>query len=265
MKDIKQNILPGLTVALVSVPLSTALAIASGLQPMKGLSAGIYGPLMGGLFGGSNYNILGPAGALVNVLNKFSTENGPEIVPYLAFFAGVFSMIVWLLKLEKYCMLIPVAVLEGFSFSVAIAIGFGQFNFALGLKGIPKHKEFYNNVYETFSHIGETAPKEFVPFFILFVMLWSLLKFKPGKPWIVMIAFIGMAYGFITETFFPEIKPFILKEAYPAMNDPQIIDFTYAKGEYSKMTIFIGSLEVAFVAVLETLISARIADGLTGK
>ena len=213
--------------ALVSVPLSTALAIASGCQPMKGLSAGIYGPLMGGLFGGSNYNILGPAGALVNLLNKYSTENGPEIVPLLAFFAGVFTLLVWILKLEKYCMLIPVSVLEGFSFSVAIAIGFGQFNFALGIKGLPKHKEFYNNVIETFSSLDKAASKEFVPFLVLLVLLWSLLKFKPGKPWIVMIAFIGMAYGFITATWFPSIKPFILKEAYPTMNDPQIVDFTY--------------------------------------
>ena len=54
---------------------------------------------MGGLFGGSNYNILGPAGALVNVLNKFSTEHGPEIIPYLAFFGGVFAFLVWVLNL----------------------------------------------------------------------------------------------------------------------------------------------------------------------
>jgi MFS superfamily sulfate permease-like transporter len=51
--------------------------------------------------------------------------------------AGIFSFIVFLLKLEKYCTLIPIAVLEGFSFGVAITIACGQFNFALGLN-IPK-------------------------------------------------------------------------------------------------------------------------------
>lgn len=121
----KENYISGITVALVSLPLSTALAIAAGAQPMAGISAGVYGPLMGGLFGGSNYNILGPAGALVNNLNKLSTLNGPEIIPMVAALSGIFSLLVWMLKLEKYCTLIPISVLEGFSFGVAITIGCG--------------------------------------------------------------------------------------------------------------------------------------------
>ena len=72
-----ENFGPGITVSLVSIPLSCALAIASGGTPMMGLSSAIYGPAIGGLVGGSNYNILGPAGALVNILNKLSFENGP--------------------------------------------------------------------------------------------------------------------------------------------------------------------------------------------
>ena len=122
---IKENYISGITVALVSLPLSTALAIAGGAPPMAGIAAGIYGPIMGGLLGGSNYNILGPAGALVNNLNKLSTVNGPEIIPMVAAMSGVFMIIAWMLHLEKYCTLIPVAVLEGFSFGVAITIGFG--------------------------------------------------------------------------------------------------------------------------------------------
>jgi MFS superfamily sulfate permease-like transporter len=69
MRLVKENIGPGITVALVSIPLSTALAIASGATPIMGLSAAIYGPCISGIIGGSNYNILGPAGALVNIIN----------------------------------------------------------------------------------------------------------------------------------------------------------------------------------------------------
>lgn len=87
--------------------------------------AGIYGPMMGGLFGGSNYNILGPAGALVNNLSKLSGEYGPDIIPMVALGSGMMSFCVYLLKLEKYCTLIPVSVLEGFSLGVAITIGCG--------------------------------------------------------------------------------------------------------------------------------------------
>ena len=92
---------------------------------MMGLSAAIYGPGVGGLVGGSDYNILGPAGALVNILNRLAMENGREIIPWVAFFAGLLSLGVWALKLERYCTLIPNSVLEGFSFGVALTIGLG--------------------------------------------------------------------------------------------------------------------------------------------
>ena len=72
--------------------------------------------------------------------------------------AGIFSFIVFLLKLEKYCTLIPIAVLEGFSFGVAITIACGQFNFALGLK-LAKQPKFYENLYNTFTHVEDLDPK----------------------------------------------------------------------------------------------------------
>jgi len=74
-----------------------------------------------------------------------------------------------------------------------------------------------------------------------------------------------MLYGYITANFIPIMKPFILKEAYPAMNDPKMYDFSYWDNNIPFSTVMTGAFEVCFVAVLETLISARIADNLTGK
>ena len=263
---VKENYVSGITVALVSLPLSTALAIAAGAPPMAGISAGIYGPIMGGIFGGSAYNILGPAGALVNNLNKLSSVNGAAIIPMVAALSGIFSLAVWALRLEKYCTLIPISVLEGFSFGVAITIGFGQFNSALGLKGIVKHPEFADNVKETFSHAGDLDIKEFIPFLIMYLSLMWLLKNLPGRPWIIVIALAGMIYGFLTSMIAPSIRPTLLRDLYPAMLHPSLIDFGYWS-EGSKIptsNVVIGAIQVSFVAVLETLISARIADGKTG-
>jgi SulP family sulfate permease len=125
MTKFKQNIGSGITVAFVSIPLSCALAIASGATPMMGLSSAIIAPAIQGLLGGSHYNILGPAGALVNILLKFSTNYGPEIIPILAFLSGIIIMGVYLLHLERYCTVVPLSVLEGFSFGVAVTIGCG--------------------------------------------------------------------------------------------------------------------------------------------
>ena len=99
--------------------------MASLCTPMMGLSSAIYGPAIGGLLGGSNYNILGPAGALVTILSEMVEEYGIEIIPWLAIFSGVLSLGVWMAKLERYCVLIPNAVLEGFSMGVGVTIGLG--------------------------------------------------------------------------------------------------------------------------------------------
>ena len=204
--------------SLVSIPLSCALAIASGAEPMMGLSAAIYGPLMGGLFGGSDYNILGPAGALVNILNGLAVENGKEIIPWVAFFAGVLSFIVWLCKLEKYCCLIPNSVLEGFSFGVAVTIGCGQLNFAMGLINPAPAKVFYMNVLWSIQNAGNLVMVEFLPFLFFFAMLFGMMKFLPGRPWIILVALCGVTYGFVTETMFPDMKPTLLKDKYPTMS-----------------------------------------------
>ena len=98
-----------------------------------GLRAAIFGPALGGLLGGSNYNILGPAGALVNILKLYSGTYGAAIVPWLAFVSGLMGLAVWGCKLEKYCTIIPNSVLEGFSFSVALVIGLGQTRNAFGI------------------------------------------------------------------------------------------------------------------------------------
>ena len=97
---VKENFLPGVTVAMVSVPLSTALAMAAGATPMMGLMTGIYGPMIQGVLGGSHYNILGPAGALVGILSSYSTLYGAYIIPWLAVGSGLISFGIYAAGLE---------------------------------------------------------------------------------------------------------------------------------------------------------------------
>lgn len=113
--------------------------------------------------------------------------------------------------------------------------------------------------------MGDINFIEFLPFLVLFLSLISLLKYYPGKPWIILIAFVGMIYGFLAAKAFPDYKPTLLADAYPAMKDAALWDFSYLKSDkLTASAVLVGSIKVAFVAVLETLISARIADGLTG-
>jgi len=149
---------------------------------MMGLQSAIYGPLCGGLFGGSAYNVLGPAGALVNILNKESAAWGPEILPVMAIFGGAMGFFVFWLAGHKYVNEVneQEAVLEGFSLAVAIVIGGGQLNNAFGLKGLTRYPEFYNNIAETFIHIGDLKLIDLLPFIVMFLALFFLGMIQPG-------------------------------------------------------------------------------------
>jgi len=90
-----------------------------------------------------------------------------------------------------------------------------------------------------------------------------LQKFLPGKPWVIPVAFFGIFYGFMTQG--TAMKTTILANAYPEMlKNPSVMNTSFynAKNLSTKILI-IGSIKVTFIAVLETLISARIADNLT--
>jgi hypothetical protein len=117
------------------------------------------------------------------------------------------------------------------------------------------------NVYTTFANIGSLGLTEFIPFLVLFILLVSLLKYLPGKPWIIFIAIVGQVFGLVTANFIPGIKPKLLIDVYPEMKNPSLVDFSYMSNDkISFMVVIVGALKVSFVAVLETLISARIAD-----
>ena len=88
-----------------------------------------------------------------------------------------------------------------------------------------------------------------------------LAKYRPGKPWIILIAFLGILYGFIVTKFVPSFKPTLLLDKYPDMGASiSIISFSYINNKIPVINIIVGAMKVTFVAVLETLISARIAD-----
>jgi SulP family sulfate permease len=135
----------------------------------------------------------------------------------------------------------------------------------MGLVNPAPAKVFYMNVLWSIQNAGNLVMVEFLPFLFFFAMLFGMMKFLPGRPWIILVAICGVTYGFVTATMFPDMKPTLLKDKYPSMSDgAAIVDFSYVGKSFSLSALIIGSFEVAFVAVLETLISARIADNLTG-
>jgi hypothetical protein len=98
----------GVTVALVSVPLSISLGIASGTTPMRGIACAIFGGLCGGIFGSSDYNIVGPAGALSGMLTSYVIQWGEDCLPWISIMSSVICLACLVLRLDTFMLLMPI-------------------------------------------------------------------------------------------------------------------------------------------------------------
>jgi len=260
--EIKRNLKPGITVSLVSVPLSISLAIAGGATPVMGVLTAFWAGLFSAIFGGSHYNVVGPTGALSGVLTAGSLKYGTQVLPIFAIVAGLMCFLVWLFKLDRYVMFIPSSVIHGFTVGVAFIIALNQTNSALGLTGIPLKETFLENTYESLIHIGNTNFISLLFFAINLTALIILGRKWPQIPWAIIISSFGILVGFLTSKNYIPLELLTLSGRYGEMNF-QIVNIPQLDSRLLNFEIISSSVGVAFIAILETLMSARIADGMT--
>ncbi|MFZ2522929.1 MAG: SulP family inorganic anion transporter [Minisyncoccia bacterium] len=274
LDEIKGNWKSGVTVALVSIPLSFSLAIASGASPMTGIITATWAGLMAGIFGGSSFNIVGPAGALAGILVGYAMMYGAGILPILAILSGVVIFIIWLLGWDKYLVFVPSSVIHGFTLGVALTIGLGQVNSAFGLSGLPSHENAFANLLESIQNMDALNLSAFIPFLVGLGMLFFFLKVRPLWPGSIILAILGIIFGYLS---IHEHIPFVFQTVgtkYPNLSGnlfafPSISDLLTNEA-FSKLSRFSQILNLAkfsivigFVALLETLISAKTADGMS--
>jgi SulP family sulfate permease len=186
-REIAQNWKSGLTVAMVSVPLSLALAIASGATPVMGIITAVWAGLVAAALGGSEYNVVGPAGALSGILVAFALTVGVQYLPLLALLSGALVFVCYIFKWEKYLVFIPSSVMHGFTLGVGLTIGLGQLNSALGLSGLPVHESALLNIWESLTHVSQFNPLTAGLFLSLLLLLFVLARFFPRIPGAVVI------------------------------------------------------------------------------
>lgn len=125
--------LAGITVALVALPLSIAIAIASGADPKAGLVTAIIGGFLISLLGGSRVQIGGPTGAFIVVVYGVIAQHGMDGLMLATLMAGIILAIGGLLRAGRFIALVPEAVIEGFTIGIALIIAVSQLKDLLGL------------------------------------------------------------------------------------------------------------------------------------
>lgn len=261
--NIKRNWKSGITVSLVSIPLSISLAVAANSTPIMGIITAFWAGLIASLFGGSNYNIVGPTGALSGILAMFAITYGATSLPALAIMSGVIILIFFVLHFERYIILIPSSVIHGFTLGVAFIIGLNQINSAFGLKGLIQHEKFISNVLESFSHLGQFDPGTVILFLGTLITLFVFLKLIPKIPGPIIVAPIGIFLGYLSEVGIIGAKFQTLHSKFGDIIGSEIFRMPSLSFNFMDINLFKAGLAIAVVAILETLISAKIADNMT--
>src|SRR3989344_2000749 len=194
-KKIQENWKSGITVSMISVPLALALAITSGATPTQGIITAFWAGLLGAIFGGSHFNVIGPTGALAGILISYSLSHGYETLPLIAILSGIIIMFAYFFHLDKYIIFIPKSVVHGFTLGVAMIIGVGQLDNILGINDIEKSEHFIVNIINILQNIEKAHYGIFVLFIIstVFIIIWNK-KFPkiPGGAIIVFFSIVIM-------------------------------------------------------------------------
>jgi len=261
VERISQNWKSGLTVALVSIPLSVSLAVASQTSPTVGIITAIWAGITVSILGGSNYNIVGPTGALSGILATYAIIHGASSLPMLAVVAGVMILVAYFFKLERFLIFVPASTIHGFTLGVAFIIALNQLNYILGISVITKHEKFIENVMESIRHIPDGSVAAVVIFLVFLAGLFAFLKFLPKVPGAIVLAPVGILFGYLgTIGLLPSyLLVQTLGSKYPEIQGKL---FEMPKFFFDN-SLLAAAGTVAFVAILETMISAKIADGMT--
>jgi SulP family sulfate permease len=268
----KDNWRSGLTVALISVPLSIALSIASGAGPVPGLVTGIWATLIASIFGGSNFNVVGAAGALTTVLFASTLAAplglGAAVLPLLAIATGLIIFAVWALRADRFLYYIPSSVMYGFSAGVAFLIAASQLFDATGLSAIKRTGHFLGDIELFLEHVGGVHIASLACFaaFLAFILIWKRSVKK--LPAVIPTSVLGILFGYLEVTYFDH-GLISLGDKFGSFSGALFASVPWgsigalAANPTHLIWIFKVAGVIALIAILETLITAKIGDSLT--
>nr|WP_280519880.1 SulP family inorganic anion transporter [Rhizobium cremeum] len=261
MPRLKADAIAGLTVAIVALPLSMAIAIASGVTPDRGLFTAIIGGFLVSLLGGSRHQIGGPAGAFIVLVAATVATHGVEGLLLATAMAGLFLMLAGLLRLGDYVKFIPYPVTVGFTAGIAVIIFSSQITELLGLT-LPGREpgpliEKLPVLIEAFPTLNVAAA---AVAFLTIATILILRRFRPSWPGLLIavclaslvtalldlpVATIGTRFGGIPRSLpvphLPSLSPELARAVLP------------------------DAIAFALLGAIESLLSAVVADGMTGR
>lgn len=249
----------GLTVAFVALPLSIAIAIASGAPPAAGLITAVIGGFLISALGGSRVQIGGPTGAFIVVVYGVIHDHGFDGLLLATLMAGVILLVAGLLRAGRLIRHIPEAVIEGFTIGIAIVIAISQIKELAGLKGSALPADFLPKVAGLWGMRDTLDSTALAVGVGCVVAILILRRIAPKIPWLVIVVALASITARLA---LPSVETVAghygaLPQHLPAPHLPNI-DFAKVPGLLSS------ALTIAFLAGIESLLSAIVADRMIG-
>jgi SulP family sulfate permease len=257
--DLRADAVAGLTVAIVALPLAMALAIASGTTPEKGLYTAIIAGFLISAFGGSRVQIGGPTAAFIPVVFVVIQQFGFGGLVLCTLLAGLMLIAAGLMRLGTLMKYMPQPVITGFTAGIAVSIFSSQVKDLLGLRMDTVPAEFFARWVAYGKHIATTQPAALALAVLGLAVIVGLRRWKPNWPGfliaLVVCTFIGIGFALPAETIGSRFGS--LPSALPGFDFPHIpFERTFE--------LLPASFTIAFLAGVESLLSAVVADGMTG-
>ena len=257
-KDLITDLIAGLTVAIVALPLAIGFGITSGMSAAAGLTTAIIAGFLAAVFGGSKYQVSGPTGAMTVILIPVIHNYGVSAVPALGLMAGAMVIMMAIFKLGAVINRVPWTVVEGFTVGIALIISLQQIPLAFG---IPKGagEKSYIVAWNTLINALQAGLNYSS---LLVVLITLLIKFS----WPHLVHRLKWKFH-IPASFVALLLVTLLVKAF-AINVATIGTIPRSLGTYQKpifvnvTSLLIPALWIALLAAVESLLSARVADGL---
>jgi SulP family sulfate permease len=261
LPQFRADLFAGLTVAIVALPLSMAIAIASGVTPDRGLYAAIVGGFLVSLLGGSRFQIGGPAGAFIVLVAATVQRHGVDGLLLATLLSGVFLIVVGFLRLGAYIKFIPYPVTVGFTAGIAVIIFASQAKELLGLTlSGPEPGPFVEKLVALQAALGTLNPAALLVAALTIGGILALKRWRPGWPGILItlgLVSLGAALaGLPVDTI--ETRFGGIPGGLPA---PQLPSFSLEKVQ----AVLPDAIAFTLLGTIESLLSAVVADGMTGR
>lgn len=260
LADLRGDITAGLTVAIVALPLAMALAIASGTTPERGLVTAVVAGFLISFLGGSRFQIGGPTGAFVVIVYGVIARHGYDGLLIATVIAGAMLVVAGLLRVGTLIKYIPDPVTTGFTSGIAVVIMASQLKDTFGLSAANVPAEFLPKLQALWAARDTFSAPTLALSAACLVAIFVFRKYAPKSPYFLIVtavaAVLVAVVGLPTETIGSRFG------AVPASLPAPNFDFwSWQKAQ----AVLPSAFTIALLAGVESLLSAVVADQMTGR